>query len=390
MKILGDSTAFFKHQIDSLKHLLIADHSGLRMNEPSVQAAMIVASTTLITVGFGFYLKDYLIPGFIDKRTRNRNGQELFLLYKVNLFWAAYNFNNRLYEIFRTRSHYLWNRTAINSFYEYKYKSSVYRLCVLLGWIRAYKLSESNIVILNKDSETHKISECIFKLEAAFADGQRIEMYVAKSICSIIEVDPEKLEQTTLAKFSIEIDDIVNKYLNTHQKEYMSDIDTIYQDQFVEELQKLIDNLKISGKSMKGQKEKIIEEVSVKLALIYRDWQSAIGDLMLNKEEEKFFVISFKAFDEMWTKGKKFEHQWIKRAETIFSDLNINVNLPLDSRIDQLKLVYGHVYELLKTFFKIKVGLNPMSIENFNKIPSNVEVSNHPPVQVSTLERLPM
>ena len=86
MKPAPDSLKYLHHQIDSLKKVTENHNVGLKLNEVSVQTALIAATTTLITVFFGFLIKDYLIPWIVENRTKRRKGQELFIKAKRNLF----------------------------------------------------------------------------------------------------------------------------------------------------------------------------------------------------------------------------------------------------------------------------------------------------------------
>jgi len=372
-----DSLKIFKSHIDSLNKVIAAFHTtrpSFKIGEASVQAALIVAVTTITTVIIGFIFKDYLIPGWIEKRTKRRGGEALFQLYKVNLFRAANSINNRLHEIYRTRSHYLWSSAPLNTFYDYKYKSSIYRLCVLLGWIRAYRILEYSMSIDKSNEKVHEIADCIGQLESALADGQRIEMYVAKAIFNIAEVNKEVVPADTIEKFSVEIDHLVNQYLQGGVIEYITDLSPSQQDTFIGDLEKLMASLNIKHSSLNKSKDLIIKEVSVKLGLIYRDWQQGIGDLMLQYEDQTYNTISYKVFEEYWTmKEDTSEKKWLKRAEVMFENLDIRVDQKSDSRIEQLKLVYASIYSLLKALFNTKIGTSPVNKEDFDKIPITID-----------------
>ncbi|MCO5948667.1 hypothetical protein [Mucilaginibacter flavidus] len=377
-----DSLKLYKSHIDSLNKIIAVMHnnkSAFKIGEASVQAALIVAATTLFTVIVGFIFKDYLIPGWIEKRTASRTGQALFQLYKVNLFRSANAINNRLHEIYRTRSHYLWSNAPLNTFYDYKYKSSIYRLCVLMGWIRAYRILESSMTIAKSDAKFHEISGCISALESALADGQRIEMYVAKALFTIAKVKSDTVPSDTLEKFSVEVDHLVNQYLQDDVLDYIADLSPAQQDAFIVDIEKLLATLKIKHEPLAANKELIMKEVSVRLGLIYRDWQQGIGDLMLQKDEQTYNAISYKTFEEYWgMKEDTSEKKWLKRAEVMFENLDLRVDQQSDSRIEQLKLVYASIYSLLNALYTTETGVSPISQEDFNKIPATIDSPRKP------------
>lgn len=258
---------------------------SFKLNEPQVQASLIIASVTIITVILGFAIKDYIIPGIIEKRSKKREGQQLFNRYKVHLFKSALFFANRLSEIFRTRSHYLWIEAPKSDFYEYKYLSTIYRLCALLGWIRAYRLEEASISIRKSDKEIHLLSGGLDKLVSSFADGQNIEMYVAKALCKLHAVEIDKMPVDRLELFSVEIDHIVQEVLTNSGKEYVSELSDQKQTEFITKFKNLLTKLSIEGSLVDSTKADVIKAVSIKQGLIYRDWQQAIGDLMLGKKD---------------------------------------------------------------------------------------------------------
>jgi hypothetical protein len=157
------------------------------------------------------------------------------------------------------------------------------------------------------------------EVEACLADGQRVEMYIAKSICSITGTNFEDLPIETGLKFSIEIDNLIQRYQTSYEKEYIADLATERQKEFIDELVAIMGELNIPSSQVTSFQREIVKETSIKLALIYRDWQQAIGDLMIIKQpDHSYEVLSFKAFESEWSKDHKCEGKlWLQRAERI-------------------------------------------------------------------------
>ena len=348
----------------------------VKTHQPQVQAAIIIAFTTIITVVLGFMIKDYWIPGLIERRTKTKTGQELFKRYKSQLFKSANSFASRLHEIYKTRSLYLLTERPKSEFYDYKYKSSVYRLCVLFGWIRAYRLEESAITIKKTDKEIHIISQAINNLESSFADGQGVEMYVTQAICNIAGISINHVNEDTFKRFGVGIDDLVHKFKSTHKVEYISDLKEAEKDRFFEDLCELIKKNDLSNNITIEAKEEMLKKASVKLGLIYRDWQQGIGDLMLEKSKDihskSYRIIGYKKFEELWDDKDSKEKIWLTRAERIFENLDLSVDHSTDSRIQQLQKVYENVYGLLNELYNINVGIKPISLKAFQKIPKTI------------------
>lgn len=368
-----DTLKNLKKSIDSLKKVISTnnDWHQIKIHEAPVQAALIVAFSTILTVALGFVFKDYWIPRWTEKRNKKLESQYLFNHYKSQLIVSSFTFLKRLHEIYVTRSHYLWKETPMSSFYQYKYKSSIYRLCVLLGAIRAYRLTEPSLVL--KD---YKISSALNKLESCLADGQQVEMYVVKSICKINDINAENIKKDVLEKFSVEIDDLVQRFQEEHGEEYIADLKPELQEEFIKELDNLMKSLNINCSNIYDKKKEIIKEVSIKLALIYRDWQQAIGDLMLKRSEDGIYsTLSFKDFEKKWDKYKNGANNiWLQRVEKIFENLDLRVDVNSDSRIGQLKRVYDNAYTLMDKLYNINSKGSPINESAFKSVPVRIEM----------------
>ncbi|TDS11817.1 hypothetical protein [Sphingobacterium paludis] len=374
MKLAADSLEYLHGQIDSLNKVAENHKVTLKLNEVSVQTALIAATTALTTLFLGFLIKDYLIPLIVENRVKRKKGQELFIKSKRNLFSSANSFNHRLKEIFQTRSHYLWQQTPLIGFYDYKYRSTVFRLCTLLGWIRIYRIQEPNIVIKKKAKTSHQIIERIRAIESSLADGQRVEMYVVKAIFQHVSKDTNAVPQVDLENFAVEIDHLVHATCSMKNILRLNQGDNATKDNFIEDLSKLAQPVNIALTELQTVKDKIVDEVSVKLGLIYRDWQDAIGDLMLLKNGEEYQTISYKTFETYWDQANTtLEKKWLKRAEVMFDNLNLTANTKSDSRIEQIPLIYSSIYELQKTLYDIKIGSDPISKANFEKISATIK-----------------
>lgn len=371
-----DSIDIFKHKIDSLNRVIGENHLtifGIRIDEGPIIPAIIISVTTILTVILGFIFKDYWIPKWVENRTDHniRNGR--FIRYKVSLFRAAFSFNQRLHEIYRTRSQYLWDNTVLHAFYDYKYKSSVYRLCVLLAWIRVFRLLEHSITNNKTNKRSLEISKCLSKVESSLADGQSVEMVVVKGVLDILGHDYKKTSAGILEKTAILIDHLVHKYLHMHNVDFIGDLPSEIAVEFLSEMETILKEQNIDTSKFDKNRELIIKEVSVKLALIYRDWQQAIGDLMLVKEEGEYSVISFREFEKLWSESDSHDKKWLKRAELMFKNLDMRVDAKSDSRIGQIKDIYKHIYGLLNLLFSMDTAGSSITKETFKNMHPTIE-----------------
>ncbi len=345
----------------------------IRLGSPHVQAAILISLTTLMTIILGFIFKEYWIPGWIDNRRRRRDGQELFKRYKSDMFYAGHALMKRLEEIFQNRSHYLIEGAPKSKFYDYKYKSSVYRLCLLLGLIRFFKSDEPFIV--TKHSSKKRVVQAIAELQKVLADGQNMEMFIVRKLVEFSRIDKRKFNYIHQGKLAIDTDHLIQKFLVDRGIDIISKLPPYKQDLFIDELKLLVEKNGGSGHAVEENKLKIIEMISLRTILIYRDWQMAIGDMMLEKVSAKdasYKIIGYGEFERIANRGEDANNIWVTRCEGVFKDLNTTLNLDVDSRGDQLRSLYSCLYNLIKELNEIDIGGQLMNRVEFDTIPSKL------------------
>lgn len=96
----------------------------------------------------------------------------------------------------------------------------------------------------------------------------------------------------------------------------------------------------------------------IKEAYIYRDWQVAIGDMMLQEEKRgvrHFSVLGFGVFEDFVLDARKNAQshvaRWIGRLERLTHDLDMTKIDTFDARREQLRKIYDCV-------IKLEVGLD--------------------------------
>ena len=230
------------------------------------------------------------------------------------------------------------------------------------------------MVIKKKATTSHQIIERIQAIESSLADGQRVEMYVVKAIFQHVGKDTNSVPKVDLKKFSVEIDHLVHATCSMNKVLRINQGDEATKNNFIQDLSKIAQPVNITLIELQTVQDKVVDEVSVKLGLIYRDWQQAIGDLMLVKNGEEYQTISYKTFEAYWDQADTtLEKKWLKRAEVMFDNLNLTANTKSDSRIEQIPLIYSSIYELQKTLYDIKIGPKPISKENFQEISATIK-----------------
>ena len=82
--------------------------------------------------------------------------------------------------------------------------------------------------------------------------------------------------------------------------------------------------------------------MSVKQAWIYRDWQQAIGTLMIRGIEaaaRRFDVLDYGTFERMFTDEQSDERPWMERLEAVVVGIDVACPDPGDFRVVQLRAV---------------------------------------------------
>jgi hypothetical protein len=93
--------------------------------------------------------------------------------------------------------------------------------------------------------------------------------------------------------------------------------------------------------------EKVIESLAYREALIYREWQDAIGDAMIYRDRDsprKFRIIGFAEFSELIVKS---EHLWFQTFATSLDDIEFEQPDRRDFRAHQLRKIANAVGTML-------------------------------------------
>jgi hypothetical protein len=314
----------------------------------SLETAAIAAIGAL----FGVILKDLIFKLWEENRTKKETLRAVYARYAEPLSLATVSLLWRLHEALEQpgRGRFLKmvgvppTTNKYSTFGAYKKLSTLYRLAALLGLIRACRREFSYVKVA--ESEAHgPIQEAITIFERALADGPAVAIERLVKLCSLWGLEGA-------------IDDEICQYLAVDLE---IAIDEFFQDLDVDEVNRLSDVQKFelvscaarvitSSLRLQDIPQDVIEQswaraiqiVDFKEAWIYRDWQSAIGDLMLRPidgAERRFEVIGFSEFESMCTDGTDVQKKWIFRLSAVFDGIDLSWKDPYDHRPSQLGAV---------------------------------------------------
>jgi len=330
-------------------------HSWPPTAKATVIGAFIGAFITLFIAAVTIAIKDYWIPILAEGRAARKAKKGAFKKYAHPVIIASTSLLYRLEEILLNRGQYLLDTSAKTVFNEYKYISTLYRLCSLMGWLRASDIELSHVEVKNT-KQYAKLRDARVAFEKALADGQHIERNVLEDMCEIANLDISSLDEKKTILLSVEVENIIEDYCFSLQVTSASRLKTEEKPILV---QKVIDIICASGGLEKKEIDffspivitSCIESMDWREGLIFRDWQSAIGDLMIkanNGEARKYDVIGYKDFEEMRSGADHPNKKWLDRAERLIKDLNIKQPEKFDVRPEQLRRIFAATFGLLK------------------------------------------
>lgn len=333
-----------------------------------VQVNIITSLTTIIVIIFTIILKEYFINIF-KKKTEEKNIQlKISKSYSYPIVRSAEKLVFRLNEILTQRSSFLLSKNTINVFYNYKFNSTIYRLCVLMAWIRAINIEFTFYDSFNKNI-FKEIDKAINDFQGALADGNPVEIKILNNVANILCLNISKLDKVEKENMAIALEDVLyNKLIS---KSALSSLDLAQKDQL--SLLKSISNKfceklnheKLDDKVIIDNLDKLIKEISIVESYIYREWQEAIGDIFILKSDRqfrKYDVLGYGVYEEIIV-SKSDNYKWIEKVEKLFRNLNIDNDSAYDYRIVQIKKIYNSCLELIEVFSHFSPNKSSISLK---------------------------
>ena len=288
----------------------------------------------------------------------------------------------RLREILNFNGAYLLPNAPQNGFFKYKFDSTVYRLCAVLGWIQAAKKEQSYIEGI-KVKQHRNVQAAITKFHKLLADGSHLEVSILNDLAQLFNIKLDSFNDTERVLLGVELEKIVFSYISDSVKKNIAILNETSQVNMVQEIMDFIcDKIaqpKVSFNEIKKKRVIAINEISREYCWIYRDWQSAIGDEMIEIIENanrRFDVIGFAKFQE-----KHDDNIWLKKVDNLFSNLDVSVDDKYDTRVGQLKQVFEASIDLIETFkvlVKQQETISEESLKGLKDFNKKISLANNP------------
>jgi hypothetical protein len=315
---------------------------------PAIAAAAITSVFTIM----GIALKDYVFKTLEEQRTERRTRNAIYERYSNPLLHSTISLMNRLNEILfeKHRPVYLMgeginqNPNPGGSYRAYKKLSSIYRLAVVLGWIRACRREFSYLRVADP-GDAFGVDEAIGNLEDALADGQWVEQERVKRLCELWHLcQAAQIEKLDFSELGVRVDNVVWDHLEQAKVDDVSLLNEASRLTLCKNvagcLSSHLNTNTVTEASLDRTWPDAMNVIGVREAWLYRDWQSAIGDVMIqpsHSDSRKFEVIGFGDFEQIVLEGSRTQTLAFTRLLNVFDDLNLTIEDRFDARPRQLR-----------------------------------------------------
>ena len=321
---------------------------------PTVVAALIALLGVIVCL----IIRDLIMAIYLASRKRadevadrkdatGKAHNDLVRLYSDPLKDAVTSLKYRLQEIVeKKQARYLLADAPAIPFLEYKRISTLYRIAAVLGWIRAIRRERS---FLDPSEASASVEmQAISELEKALADGTHVELQrldELSKLWQVPQIDPYK--QELIASL---IDGERAAFLAGKQVLGSRDLSESDQIELAERCATIVRreaNVEIPPELVAATVKQSAGTFGIKEAYIYRDWQAAIGDLVLQEDKRgarHFSVLGFGGFEDMVLEARSNDQshvaRWFDRMERLIHDLDMADESSFDARREQLRKLY--------------------------------------------------
>lgn len=285
---------------------------------------------------------------------RVESSRAIYRKYSDPITSAATGLLWRLHEVFdgSGAGYYLVDRQHPATFEHYKAVSTLYRIAAMLGWVRA--LRRELVFVASGDRRRQRTLEsALTRLESVLADGGQQELERVDSILTIFFPDHSP-DPRAKAEVGTRLDYELDRTRHAHgvgSIEDLSDEDAMQTVAMA--VQVVADELGLDPVLRSAVDEhwrRCLALLTVREAWIYRDWQAAIGDLMIRDStsgDRKFEVVGFREFEKMCESGSAEEKKWLARLNSVLDELDVRASPGNDARIKQVESLYSACGQIL-------------------------------------------
>lgn len=332
--------------------------SGL---DVKLQVSLIGVVSALLTI----LLKDVGFHFWKEARADRKTAIEVYRSYSDPLLSASMSLFWRLREtlVDTGRGAYLKTSGSSSYFDNYKFESTLYRLAVLIGWVRAYG-RELTFLSLAGDQYLKPLTEALSRFEGALADGAHVEIQRVKSVSVLWEI-PIPTDGKELSRISVKVERILKSAGSAEDGAHrlLMESENADQEQVCRKIADyLCDEAKINQISdliISETTARAVRSLSIREAWLYRDFQSGIGDIMIcevSGANRRFDVIGFRDFETLLNSDDEEVTRWMDRLRRVFDRLDISGADKFDARVLMLEHTFLATTDILIALTEIDTG----------------------------------
>jgi hypothetical protein len=335
----------------------------------AIQSAIIGAGAAISVM----LIKDVIVPIFKSSKAKEEMTKSLTERYAHPLGLAALSLFYRMREmVLLKRFDYLSESARTNDFNKYKYVSSLYRVTSLLGWIRALKLENSHL-LQGRNPQSIQIQNLVSGFESSLADGPHVEIDVLKCLATLWGIDLPPDEN--------KLHEIANRCDQARNYVFNGILQEVTAENLFSAVKHVADSICNANNCESIPDDIIMKTITIaksaltpKQSWIYRDWQAAIGDVMIKESRtpiREFDVIGYADFEQLYEDNNR----WIKRMEHIFSGVDFEVNNN-DYRPQQVREIFTATARLVLELNGLDIDSRPFTQKNIEDVKKSFIV-NH-------------
>lgn len=304
---------------------------------PLIWAAIVGALAALATSA----IKDFAWPAFREHRDRQADQERVLRNYIAPLATATDKCIWRFSELFVDNRHSFLRSAALPLGYnDYKRTSTLYRLASVLGWMRAIEIELSSLKKPNPNSSDTIIAK-LAKVRSAFAEGHKVEDLRLAGLLRLWNLPPptDEVRNKLAADLEVTLFDLAGDKLEGSSRGLPAlarsdQLDVVYG--LATFLCSRLGISQLLPSQVEETQHQAIAAITFREALIYRDWQDAIGDEMLEPDtlsERRYRVVGYEKFCNLLASDKP----WFRVLRESIVDIDFDQRNPNDFRAKQLR-----------------------------------------------------
>lgn len=315
-----------------------------------IQTGLIAAVATLI----GIALKDFVLQKVEERNKAKRLALDVYRNYADPIASAASSLFWRLREILvnEGRGSFLKTSGSDTQFDRYKYESTLYRLAAMIAWLRAYR-RELTFFSLSDADKLSSLRDSINSFEKALSDGDKVEVQRVRSISELWDI-PLPSDKSELSAVGVAVEQVLKSELHANNADLASSLNEGVQMRLCRSVADTLTSRMridpIEDKIVQETLHRAVLSLSIREAWVYRDFQSGIGDLMIQRVSggaRQYEVIGFGDFEDILLSGEEKNSRWISRLNRIVDRLDVSGADRYDARVQLLEETFLSTIRLL-------------------------------------------